>query len=54
MIPEHTWGVDIKRYLADYIHYDKEDFQQARARDKVDVNLNPLEYRFYEKIHALK
>ncbi|WP_339796700.1 DUF5054 domain-containing protein [Paenibacillus sp. FSL R5-0744] len=49
MIPEHTWGVDIKRYLADYIHYDKEDFQQARARDKVDVNLNPLEYRFYEK-----
>ncbi|WP_229106712.1 DUF5054 domain-containing protein [Paenibacillus sp. 1001270B_150601_E10] len=48
MIPEHTWGVDIKRYLADYIHYDKDDFQEARKRDKVDISLNPLEYRFYE------
>ncbi|MDH6430603.1 hypothetical protein M2109_001876 [Paenibacillus sp. PastH-3] len=48
MIPEHTWGVDIKRYLADYIHYGKDDFQEARKRDKVDINLNPLEYRFYE------
>ncbi|WP_120461859.1 DUF5054 domain-containing protein [Paenibacillus aceti] len=48
MIPEHTWGVDIKRYLADYAHYDKDDFQKARKRDKVDISLNPLEYRFYE------
>ncbi|OZB92452.1 hypothetical protein CJP46_24590 [Paenibacillus sp. XY044] len=48
MIPEHTWGLDIKRYLADYIHYDKDDFHQARKRDKVDINLNPQEYRFYE------
>lgn len=48
MIPEHTWGLDIKRYLADYIHYDKDDFGQARKRDKVNICLNPLEYRFYE------
>lgn len=48
MVAEHTWGVDIKRYLADYAHYDKEDFKRARQQDKVDVRLNPLEYRFYE------
>lgn len=49
MIPEHTWGVDIKRYLADYAHYDKDDFQQARKRDKTDVSLNPQVYQFLEQ-----
>ncbi|NGP44801.1 DUF5054 domain-containing protein [Bacillaceae bacterium SIJ1] len=49
MIPEHTWGVDIKRYLADYAHYDKDDFQAARRRGKTDVSANPMIYRFLEE-----
>lgn len=49
MIPEHTWGMDIKRYLADYAHYDKDDFQEARRIDKTDVSLNPQVYRFLEE-----
>nr|WP_280521399.1 DUF5054 domain-containing protein [Paenibacillus mangrovi] len=49
MIPEHTWGMDIKRYLADYAHYDKDDFQRARKNDKTNVSLNPQVYRFLEE-----
>ncbi|MHA0857264.1 DUF5054 domain-containing protein [Paenibacillus sp. CMAA1364] len=49
MIPEHTWGLDIKRYLADYAHYDKDDFSQARKKNKTEVDLNPQVYRFLEE-----
>lgn len=49
MIPEHTWGMDIKRYLADYAHYEKKDFNAARTMDKVDTSLNPMEYRYQEE-----
>lgn len=49
MVPEHTWGMDIKRYLADYAHYEKEDFQRARKLDKTDPSLNPQAYRFVEE-----
>ncbi|MGZ9585634.1 DUF5054 domain-containing protein [Paenibacillus marinisediminis] len=48
MVAEHTWGTDIKRYLADYAHYEKADFQEARKRDKTDVTLNPTGYQFLE------
>ncbi|MFD2117210.1 DUF5054 domain-containing protein [Paenibacillus yanchengensis] len=49
MVVEHTWGVDVKRYLADYLHYEKAEFQQARKRDKLNVALNPQEYRYLEQ-----
>ncbi len=32
---EHTCGMDMKMYFADYEHYLKADFQKARAKDKV-------------------
>ncbi len=34
-IAEHTCGMDMKMYFADYEHYLKSDFQKARADDKV-------------------
>lgn len=34
-VAEHTWGMDIKHYFADYEHYLKKDFQKARKSDKV-------------------
>jgi Domain of unknown function (DUF5054) len=32
MIPEHTWGLDEKTYLADYEHYDAASFRSTRKR----------------------
>ena len=34
-VAEHTWGMDMKHYFADYEHYLKKDFQTARKEDKV-------------------
>jgi hypothetical protein len=36
LIPEHTWGMDIKRHLGDYKNYEKKDFAEARRRDLID------------------
>jgi len=36
LIPEHTWGLDLKTHLADYSHYDKAAFLQARQKDALD------------------
>lgn len=32
MIPEHTWGMDEKTYLADYKNFSAEDFAKARKQ----------------------
>jgi len=34
MIPEHTWGLDEKTYLADYKNYSVNDFVKARDKEK--------------------
>lgn len=36
-IAEHTCGMDMKKYFADYEHYLKKDFQQARRADRVKM-----------------
>jgi hypothetical protein len=33
MIPEHTWGMDTKIYLPDYVNYSAESFREARKTD---------------------
>jgi len=35
MVAEHTWGLDFKKYLSDYVNWDKKSFQKARAWDKL-------------------
>lgn len=35
LVPEHTWGMDIKRYFSDYMNYEKKDFQRARSVDQI-------------------
>ncbi|KRF43664.1 DUF5054 domain-containing protein [Paenibacillus sp. Soil787] len=35
LIPEHTWGLDEKTYLADYVNYSAADFAAARSRDQL-------------------
>lgn len=33
LVAEHTWGLDYKKYLADFTNWEKEDFQAARKAD---------------------
>ena len=33
LVPEHTWGVDIKTFLRDETHWDRADFQRVRRSD---------------------
>ncbi len=39
LIPEHTWGMDLKRYLPDYLHYRKQDFLTAKAKDYLSLSV---------------
>ncbi|MGG1678193.1 DUF5054 domain-containing protein [Neobacillus sp. NRS-1170] len=46
LIPEHTWGLDEKKYLNDYKNYAKQDFQQARQRNTIDEDSVPDKYSY--------
>ncbi len=48
MIPEHTWGVDHKKYLGDYRNYAKSLFHVARERDVVDRDKEHPRYRYVQ------
>lgn len=37
MIAEHTWGLDFKKYLADFKNWTKEDFNKAREADETTL-----------------
>lgn len=37
LVPEHTWGMDTKKYLYDYRNWSKADFRAARKRDKITM-----------------
>ncbi|MGH3704183.1 MAG: DUF5054 domain-containing protein, partial [Agromyces sp.] len=47
LVPEHTWGEDLKTFLPDYVHYEKDAFRAARAADVVDPSQNPAEFDVY-------
>jgi hypothetical protein len=46
LVAEHTWGLDVKKWLPDFRHYAKPDFQAARLRDEVDVNDMPAKFAY--------
>ncbi len=39
LIPEHTWGMDEKTHLSDYVNYSAKDFREARRKDKVTAEI---------------
>ncbi|MCF7954029.1 MAG: DUF5054 domain-containing protein [Spirochaetales bacterium] len=39
LVPEHTWGMDLKRYLPDYLNYRKADFYKARAQNSIPLSV---------------
>ncbi|MDY0289048.1 MAG: DUF5054 domain-containing protein, partial [Sphaerochaeta sp.] len=49
MVVEHTWGMDFKKYLADYKNWSVEDLAQARKRDVISPDAITEEYRFIEE-----
>ncbi|WP_320130697.1 DUF5054 domain-containing protein [uncultured Sphaerochaeta sp.] len=49
MIPEHTWGLDMKKYLPDYKNWDIKDFEKARKEDKISIEAIPQAYAFIEE-----
>ncbi|WP_053982867.1 DUF5054 domain-containing protein [Niameybacter massiliensis] len=49
MIAEHTWGLDFKKYLADFKNWSKEDFKAAREADATT-----LEFLTYRNNHMLE
>lgn len=52
LVPEHTWGEDLKTYLPDYVNYEKSDFERARATDVVDPAANPAAFDEYAWAHT--
>ncbi|GIO29603.1 MULTISPECIES: DUF5054 domain-containing protein [Paenibacillus] len=46
LIPEHTWGLDEKKFLPDFKHYSLRDFQAARQADTVSKDAIPDKYRY--------
>lgn len=36
LIAEHTWGMDVKKYLLDFTNWDKASFHAARRKDTTD------------------
>lgn len=49
LIPEHTWGLDFKKYLADFKNWTKEEFQKARKED-----VTTLDFLTYRNAHMLE
>jgi len=39
MIPEHTWGLDIKTHLGDYVNYPRAQFEAARNHNIIDFQI---------------
>ncbi|MCC3373541.1 DUF5054 domain-containing protein [Cohnella sp. REN36] len=44
---EHTWGLDEKTHLSDYMNYARRDFERARAADFVGSDAVPAKYRHF-------
>jgi hypothetical protein len=46
-VAEHTWGMDEKTHLGDYVNYGAKDFVRARQRDLVPASAVPPEYKYF-------
>lgn len=46
LVAEHTWGLDIKKFLPDFKHYAKNDFYAAREKDLIDLDDVPDKYSY--------
>jgi len=52
MVAEHTWGVDHKTFLGDFLHYSKPEFRRARQKNRVDGQAVPKKYDYLGRFSA--
>lgn len=46
LVPEHTWGMDEKKFLGDYTNYDRNSFDKAREKGFVGQDAVPSKYQY--------
>ncbi|GGD59009.1 DUF5054 domain-containing protein [Paenibacillus nasutitermitis] len=46
LVAEHTWGMDEKTFLGDYISYTPTSFARAREKDRVTHEAIPAKYQY--------
>jgi len=46
LVAEHTWGLDVKKWLPDFQYYSKKEFNEARVRDIIDVENQPAKFAY--------
>ncbi|WP_053375243.1 DUF5054 domain-containing protein [Paenibacillus sp. FJAT-27812] len=46
LVAEHTWGLDVKKWLPDFRNYSKTDFNEARIKDIVDLEDMPAKFGY--------
>ncbi|MFF2479409.1 DUF5054 domain-containing protein [Paenibacillus sp. NPDC058071] len=46
LVAEHTWGLDVKKWLPDFRNYAKKDFNAARVVDDIDVDDMPAKFGY--------
>ena len=46
LIPEHTWGLDEKKFLTDFKNYSIPDFHAARAANRISDDAVPDKYKY--------
>ncbi|WP_063567154.1 DUF5054 domain-containing protein [Paenibacillus sp. O199] len=46
LVVEHTWGLDVKKWLPDFRNYAKPDFNRAREMNDVDVEDIPAKFQY--------
>lgn len=49
MVAEHTWGMDIKTFLPDFVNYAKKDFVEARKKDVIPYPVSHKIYSFLKE-----
>ncbi|GAA1963943.1 DUF5054 domain-containing protein [Microbacterium deminutum] len=47
LVTEHTWGLDHKTFLPDFVNHRQERFETARAADEFNPEANPRQLAFH-------
>jgi hypothetical protein len=46
LVTEHTWGLDVKKWLPDFRNYAKTAFHKARIKDEIDLDDLPAKFSY--------
>ncbi|OPH49324.1 glycoside hydrolase [Paenibacillus ferrarius] len=46
LVAEHTWGMDVKKFLPDFRHYAKAEFHSARMKDVINLDDIPDKFKY--------